>query len=102
MRTGLTSSRPVSVRSGRSASGKRFGLQGLAMQQWEKRYRHEKAVREALIKCGNKPSEPIEDCPYGTLPKVKVRQFNGEIYWGHMKDKGHSSSDFESCSCSGE
>lgn len=67
------------------------------MYDWKKELEHARAVRNALVACGNPaPSRPD---PEGGVVNVQQRKFNGEIFWKSMNEQGHDASLPEKCKC---
>lgn len=67
--------------------------------EWELRLEHERAIRDALVACGNTP--PDRPDPEGGLIPIDGRKFNGAIYWPFLEARGHNNGDFGLCKCRG-
>lgn len=70
------------------------------MEEWERRYVHERDVRDAQLKSRGLP--PITGEQYGTLkaePKNLWMKFDGRTFWPALKEKGHTSVVYEDCEC---
>lgn len=70
------------------------------MVNWEKRLKHDRVVRDALVDCGNK--KPDRPDPPGGLIEVQPLVYNSEIFWKHLTENGHDGYCFVDCSCSRE
>lgn len=70
------------------------------MQQWEKRYLHEKAARDSQCEALGVPIP--KDEKYGVLKHVQElwRRFNGKEFWSRFESRGHDCAIFEQCKCS--
>jgi hypothetical protein len=67
------------------------------MEPWQILLAHAKAVRNALIACGN--PAPTRPDPHGGLVNVSMRRFNGTIFWKSMEEQGHNASTPDKCKC---
>ena len=70
------------------------------MEQWEKRYLHAKAVRDAYYYMNGE--EPPSGEQYGqlTFPSTyMLLRYNGDLFWEFMKKEGHDFCEFERCCC---
>lgn len=69
------------------------------MEEWERRYLHEKAVIE--IQCASIGLEAPANQGYGRLqrPRGLWRRFCGPEFWKRMDEAGHTSIDFDECRC---
>ena len=71
------------------------------MKDWEKRYLHDRAFRDA--RCIAAGVEIPEDPRYGTLREptdIRYRtRFDGERFFAALEERGHSAAEFEKCKC---
>ena len=71
------------------------------MEDWKKRYIHEKDVRDSQLESLDLP--PVVDPKFGTLKKGPANmwiRFEGKKFWELMNAKNHTSCLFEDCKCS--
>jgi diphthamide synthase subunit DPH2 len=68
------------------------------MIDFKARLAHERACRDAFVKCGNKP--PDKPDPEDKVIYVPVVKFDGRIYDAHLKETGHNHINFKICMCS--
>ncbi len=71
------------------------------MEEWEKRYLHEKDYRDSMYDSLGMPIP--EDEEYGTLKitmTTDYRSFKGLVFWPDFESKGHTSTSYEKCACS--
>jgi len=69
-------------------------------QEWQYRYEHEKACRNA--QCVVLDIEIPKDEIYGELnevPGLHYRKFNGKVFFAHLEANGHSRAEYERCQC---
>jgi hypothetical protein len=67
------------------------------MKEWEKRYLHEKAVRDAYCEAEGIPIPQNEQ--YGVLKRLVFTAFHGKLFWPILNEKGHDKCEFEKCRC---
>jgi hypothetical protein len=85
------------------ASGRRLSMQQVSeartmnTPQWQIRLAHERAVRDALVACGNEA--PYKPDPAGGLYHVTPRVFVGAKFWPVMKAAGHDAAEIDKCKC---
>ncbi len=64
---------------------------------WKIRLHHARAMRDALVACGN-PAPASPDRP-GSLVQIEARVFNGKIAIPFIESRGHSSWELSKCAC---
>lgn len=80
----------------------------MAKEEWQYRYEHRLAVRNAQVAALNNPKNPLgrivdlpKDEKYGTIKRIPNlgRTFSAEFFWPELRKRGHTSMMFEACSC---
>lgn len=75
-------------------------MENKMLEEWEKRYLHEKDIRDA--KCFMNDIEPPKDSGYGSItrePRICQLRFNGKKFFEYLEKTGHSRARYEECSC---
>ena len=69
------------------------------MEEWERRYKHDKDRRDAQCISLGIPIPENEE--HGTLKPIKGlwMRFNGKSFWKEFEARGHTRGVYEECEC---